>query len=270
MSLIIRNKLTGVVVINSNGNREFYFKNQLRPRLIDNKICLGDNKIPFIDKVASLTDVYDDVASTHPAVGSTLAAILDQIYPFFGGSPRVQADAVAPLGLVGFTTSALPAAASNSGKIALCSDLADLAEKEVVATYSFATHGGAVSEISLGVTIPSGATITDVIMDETTTLTSTSSTGTIELELATGGDGTISDVKTCNNSNTGVLKAAVAQSSVKTTQARLLTVNIKTNAILAGVMKYIVKYIPAGASITGLVYSDGTNWRRAGNNLIVV
>lgn len=109
------------------------------------------------------------------------------------------------------------------------------------AVYDFATLGGAVSTISLGVALPNKAVVVEVIRDEITACTSTSSTGTIQLVLPT--DGALEQTALTADGGSVTL-ASSGGSSVpkKTTAARNLSVTIATNAVLAGKIRYFVRY----------------------------
>lgn len=112
-----------------------------------------------------------------------------------------------------------------------------------VATYDFAVDGGAVSEIDLSIAIPDNAVVLQVVSDEITTLTSAANTATIEAKLGTtaAGDGTISDVRTADGANGGLVDEATNYLK-KTAAARNIHVEIKTEAITAGKISYIILY----------------------------
>jgi hypothetical protein len=112
-----------------------------------------------------------------------------------------------------------------------------------IATYDFGVEGGAISEIDLGIAIPDNAVVMKVVSDEITTLTSATNTATIEAKLGTtaAGDGTISDVRTADGANGGLVDEATNYLK-KTTAARNINVEIKNEAITAGVIAYIILY----------------------------
>ncbi len=114
-------------------------------------------------------------------------------------------------------------------------------ELMAVATYSFATDGGAVSTIGLGVSLPDNAIVTKVIQDVTTDLTSAGSGATLKLILPTDGD--LSANITADGSNAGVSSELPSGTPVKTTAARELSVTIATEAVTAGAARWFVYYV---------------------------
>ena len=111
-------------------------------------------------------------------------------------------------------------------------------EKMVVATYDFSVNGGTIGNKSLSITIPDNCIITSVIEDVVTDLTSTASTGTLRLNVAT--DGNLAAEIAADGSNIGILATVPL---VKTTGARALQATIATNAVLAGKVRWLVKYV---------------------------
>lgn len=110
------------------------------------------------------------------------------------------------------------------------------------ALYDFSVNGGAVSTIDLGVSIPDNAIIVEVIRDELVAATSTGSTGTIQLNVAT--DGNLE--QTALTADGGAVTVASSGGSAvpkKLTAARSLRVTIATNAVLAGKIRYFVRYM---------------------------
>lgn len=113
----------------------------------------------------------------------------------------------------------------------------------VKATYNFATNGGAVSTISLGVTIPQYAIITGVLTDVVTAFTGTAG-GTIQLELAT--DGALAPALVYNQGTGPVGEDYATAATVlplKTTVSQLLGVTLATHAVTAGKAYFWVTYI---------------------------
>lgn len=108
--------------------------------------------------------------------------------------------------------------------------------------YDFAVNGGVVGAIPLSVTLPSKAIIVEVIRDELTACTSTSSTGTIILGTPT--DGALE--QTALTADGGAVTVASSGGSAvpkKLTAARVLQVTVATNAILAGKIRYFIRYM---------------------------
>ena len=109
-----------------------------------------------------------------------------------------------------------------------------------VATYSFASQGGAIGTVSLGVNLPSGALVTSVTTEVVTAPTSAGGTGTIKLVLPTDGD--LTATLTANGSATSLntLDTTVPK---KATAQRTLSATIATTALTAGVLKFYVFYV---------------------------
>lgn len=107
--------------------------------------------------------------------------------------------------------------------------------------YDFATSGGAVSSINLGVTLPDNAIITEVIRDEITAATSAGNGATIILNVPT--DGNLEQTAITADGSTPTL-ASSGGSAVpkKLTAARELRVTIATEAVTAGKIRYHVRY----------------------------
>jgi hypothetical protein len=126
----------------------------------------------------------------------------------------------------------------------------------VKGVYSFATLGGAVSSINLKdvygeeIVIPNGAIVTQVLLDITTAIVSTSNDGTIALALNTAND--LLSAVDGDSLSTGI-KAGVpvntAATAVKATADRKLVLGIATHALTAGVFDVYVEYmyVPAVA-----------------------
>lgn len=110
-------------------------------------------------------------------------------------------------------------------------------EQVAVAEYSFATNGGAISTISLGIQLPDNALVSSVTTEIVTAPTSAGSTGTIKLVLPTDGD------LTANLTADGAAVSVNTSNLIKkTTAARNLSVTIATAAITAGVIRYYVRW----------------------------
>ena len=210
MAFTLRNKSEGVLLIQDSGGQDFYLNRQGGAlRLDDDKIKLGN--IVLAKSVSDFTAIYDDVAGSQPSVESTMALIHIQLLPYFGKE-----------------TPAFEVSGVKSAKV----------------TYDFAVDAGAVGEIDLGNQLPAGAQVTGVIMDEETTMTSSGNGATLELKLGptATGDGSITDVLTGDNSNTGITEEDVLFLK-KTTIPQKLYVEIKVEDLTAGKVNYTVSYV---------------------------
>lgn len=107
--------------------------------------------------------------------------------------------------------------------------------------YDFAVNGGAVSTIPLSLTLPAKAIIVDIIREEVTAATSTSSTGTIILNVATEGN-LEQTALTCNGGTATVASTGGTAAPVKLAAARVVNAVIATNAILAGKIRWYIRY----------------------------
>lgn len=116
-------------------------------------------------------------------------------------------------------------------------------ERVVKAQYDFATLGGAVGDISLGVTIPDNAVITDVVIDVLTNPTSGGS-ATIAVKAQSAAD---LIGATAVASFTGILQgvptAGTIASAIKLTANRTVTVTVAVAALTAGKFNVFVKYL---------------------------
>ncbi len=106
--------------------------------------------------------------------------------------------------------------------------------------YDFTVNGGTVSTIDSGLDIPDNAIINRVTLDEVTTLTSASNTGTIKLNFTTDGD--VSQTLLADNSSSGVLLSSTSF-PIKTTGVRNINFIIETEAITAGRVVYFIEYL---------------------------
>ncbi len=115
-----------------------------------------------------------------------------------------------------------------------------------VASYSFAIDGGAVGDIALrGDTIPSGAIITDVLLDVTTVPTS-GGAATIAIKAQSAADlqaAALLDAApwSTTGAKRGSLDADTAP--VKATAKRTITATVAVAALTAGVFRVVVTYI---------------------------
>lgn len=119
-------------------------------------------------------------------------------------------------------------------------------KKAVKATYDFALDGGAVGDIALrGAAIPSGAIITDVLVDVTTALTSGGS-ATVAIKAQSAAD-LISATAIGSSpwSTTGPKRGSLDADSapIKTTAKRTITATVATAALTAGKFSVIVEYV---------------------------
>ncbi len=122
------------------------------------------------------------------------------------------------------------------------------ASRIAVAQYSFATHGGAVSPITLGVTLPDKAVILRSWIEVLTAFTSTGNNGTIAFHAQAANDilSAVDADTLITGFNDGV-STGVAANMKKCTAARLITATIGTNALLSGKANVYVEYIVAPA-----------------------
>lgn len=109
------------------------------------------------------------------------------------------------------------------------------------AVWDFSVNGGATGTIDLGVALPSRAIIVEVIREVETSTTSTGSTGTIQLNTATG------NLEQTAYTANGASVPAVASSGgsavpLMDTAAQDLRVTIATNPLLTGRIRWFVRY----------------------------
>lgn len=121
--------------------------------------------------------------------------------------------------------------------------------RSAVATYSFATHGGAVGDIALtSDTIPSGAVILDAYLNVTTALTSGGS-ATVAIKVEGAADINAADaISGAPWSTTGVKRAdfTATTAPVVTTAARQIVATVGTAALTAGAFTVVVEFIEFG------------------------
>jgi len=112
-----------------------------------------------------------------------------------------------------------------------------LTSVSVEALYSFVVHGGAITpDINLGVFLPDGAIVTDVLTDVIEPVTSL---GTPELLLKLGSEPVVAVLDA--TLLTGVNKEDVAPA--KATDKTELKLDINTAAVTAGKVRFIVQYL---------------------------
>lgn len=128
------------------------------------------------------------------------------------------------------------------------------AKRIAKATYSFAEHGGAVSTIGLGVTLPDNAIVVRTFYEVITTLTSNAGTdgATISFDIPTNDvAGLVAATAISAGGNIwdagyheGIQDGAAANFAVKTTAARELSVTIGVEAIdAAGIVDFFCEYV---------------------------
>ncbi len=118
------------------------------------------------------------------------------------------------------------------------------------AQYDFATHGGAISAISLGVQLPAKAVVVGGFVEVLTTLTSATDAATVALSVE-GANDIVSAIAISNGGNPWdagnhaiVPKANTPEStSVKTTAARNITATIAIEAVTAGKFNVWLYYV---------------------------
>lgn len=119
------------------------------------------------------------------------------------------------------------------------------------ATYDFAEHGGAISAINLGVTLPDNAVIVGGFVDVVTTCTTAGAdAGTMALHVQ-GANDIVSAIAVSNAANPWdaglhaiVPKANTPESTgIKLTAARAITATIATQAFTAGKFNLFLYYL---------------------------
>lgn len=118
--------------------------------------------------------------------------------------------------------------------------------KVAVGLYDFAVEGGAVGDITLrGNTIPSGAIITDALLDVDTVPTSAGA-ATVAIKTESAADINAADaISGAPWSTTGAKRADLTATSapVETTAARSVVATVGTAALTAGKFKVLVFYV---------------------------
>lgn len=121
-------------------------------------------------------------------------------------------------------------------------------KRMAVATYNFATLGGAQGDISLGVTIPSGAIITRTYLDIITGVTSAGS-ATVAIKSEGAADLLVVTAKASLGAGLYEGKAdGTVANMVKCTAARALTVTVGTADLTAGKFYLFVEYVQSSAT----------------------
>lgn len=121
--------------------------------------------------------------------------------------------------------------------------------KSAVATYLFATHGGAVGDITLtSDSIPSGAVILDAYIKVTTALTSAGA-ATVAVKVEGAADINAADaIAGAPWSTTGTKRADLTATTapVVTTAARSIVATVAVAALTTGAFTVVVEYIEFG------------------------
>jgi len=136
----------------------------------------------------------------------------------------------------------------NDDKLELYSIDGLLPRRIARATYDFAEHGGAISTIGLGVTLPDNAIVIRSWYEVITTLTSATDAATVSIDIpvddVAGILAAIAIDDVANPWDAGLKEAiqdgTAANFSTKTTAARELSITIAVEAVTAG--KFIVFY----------------------------
>ncbi len=117
------------------------------------------------------------------------------------------------------------------------------------ATYDFAEHGGAISAIGLGVTLPDNAIILDGMVDVITTLTTAGGdAGTIALH-AEGADDIVTAIAVSDGTNPwdaglrAIKQLGTSTTATKLTAAREITATIGGQAVTAGKFVVFLRYV---------------------------
>lgn len=121
--------------------------------------------------------------------------------------------------------------------------------KSAVASYDFATHGGAVGDIALtSDTIPSGAVLLDAYVKVSTVPTSSGS-ATVAIKVEGAADVNAADaISGAPWSTAGTKRADLTATSapVTTTAARQIVATVAVAALTAGAFTVVVEYVELG------------------------
>lgn len=117
------------------------------------------------------------------------------------------------------------------------------------ATYDFAEHGGAISAIGLGVSLPDNAIVLDGMVDVITTLqTAGADAGTIALSVE-GADDIVAAIAVSDGTNPwdagpqAIKPLGTSATAVKTTAAREITATIAGQVVTAGKFVVFLRYV---------------------------
>lgn len=138
----------------------------------------------------------------------------------------------------------------NDAKLELYNEDKRHAQRIARATYDFAEHGGAVSVIGLGVTLPDNAIVTRAWYEVITTLTSAGDNATVSIDIPTDDvAGIVAAIAIDDGTDpwdAGLFEAiqdgTVANFSTKTTAARELSITIGVEAVTAGKFILFAEY----------------------------
>jgi hypothetical protein len=113
------------------------------------------------------------------------------------------------------------------------------------ATYDFDEDGGATGTVSFGTVLPANAVVTNVYAEELTTLTAGAG-ATLQLQ-AGAGPTDLTDAEAFDTGFTGADELALASSAtaIKLSAASELKMDIATNTITAGKVRFTVAYYVA-------------------------
>jgi hypothetical protein len=122
-------------------------------------------------------------------------------------------------------------------------DLVDSTLAVAKATFDVASLGGAVGDISLGVTVPSGALVKKVYVVIKTPFVSAGGAGTLALKAQSAGDLLAAvDADTLSGVVDGIPAGAAANMIVLTAD-RVLTATVAVEALTAGKADVFVEYV---------------------------
>jgi len=117
-------------------------------------------------------------------------------------------------------------------------------------TYDFTEHGGAISTIGLGVTLPDNAIVTRAWYEVLTTLTSATDAATVSIDIPVDDvAGIVAAIAIDDGTNPwdaglheAIQDGTVANFSTKTTAARELSITIAVEAVTAGKFILFAEY----------------------------
>lgn len=111
----------------------------------------------------------------------------------------------------------------------------------VKVTYDFDVHGGAVGDIPLDFELPANAVIVNGFVDEVEDLTSDGS-ATIAIKAESAADLKAATAIASYTGRVALIPVGTAATSVKTTEARVLTLTVAVAALTAGKMNIFLDY----------------------------
>jgi hypothetical protein len=136
-------------------------------------------------------------------------------------------------------------------KYASGTKLYDAQQMGAKGTWSYADQGGAVGQVTLhdaqgrAVTLPSGAIITDCMIDVVTQPTSGTSTATLSFDSEAAGDLKTATAVTgyTTSSRKACIPVGTAAASIKLTAQRSIKMTIASEAVTAGKVNVWVQYV---------------------------